>query len=1544
MAFPVESITPLTFNQWVAYQSTIIPGSEQREYTQYLIKWYKDKTAQKLIKETSLKQDYIQLVKDLSFLFGQAEKDDFLANIDYSNDEELIFSIPFFARKLKEISKVLTAKRESVKQAKLKYNLVGSNHGLETLLYEYLLKGFTKREGTITQVPALPIQNIFPELSAIKDNFYIEIEELHDPSNYHDSDPSVDIEEYVSLSDVLDTPPFNDHSLTNEQVLNLLSSRFFPRVAATPLSHVFFSYLSGLNLNTLDETENLQIISNEIAGSQKYLGETVYGLTAIRLREITSADDVLTLNLEQGNNWFYWPSGNQIIEPYNFNNYFQPILINDSSFITCSATGGSDFSNSDLIFTDKNGTVEGAWLKGITEENSKAQVQLTIPNGTTKEFMFPFVGFKLSTRGLGWDGYSFDDRYNQQFNLLPNYQQKQILETYFTSTLPNSAAYPVYLNQTQLRRLGYSNIFFDQADNILKQGKKDYIPNVYSDTLETKPTENAFLYRFLRTDIPVAAGSNSILWPISVLPEDSDTPVTVTENDNLPTKLSEHDPTLSMLGSVGGLTFSSSDIIYRLDSRVGGELEAAWLRSGDVAYLDTTQDVIQVYNTSAIECAVPVNGPVQLGLHFIAKAGEKISFIWCGPDTYADEALHFYSHSPDCPYVKNGPHNYYRNQDFTNPGPLVTPLQYEKCNCRSVKYSPIGHAGTDFTDYNGMADLLFADPQGLGANFAINSWKDTRGYNVYNSPQFSFFQLSKKPNAEYGTYINQPLPEIPRNEIDIRYSAPVGYGSFIDSDEDGIDDRYQRYPGDTGEGEYKFYSDEEVGWGPGKWLTSAGTRMVLKTGRRYTYYRTSLRKGSNEGPYFVAKFAYPKINELLCDGACSDIIFVIDVSLSETYVLETVKAIAKEMYEILLSKNQHQIGIVAFNQSATTISYLSQDEYALKLLSTLLANYGRTNISDALTLARLLLTTTIPEQTTTENDLFRLCKQLNATIASCGAGSVNINKPRPECKKRIILFSDGEANENTDTLKAIADLTKEYGIEIYSIDIGVLGLFNNNMETLASSPNTYFNLQQYLLNNDGDGSAFAKFLSRLLADCTPIKPTWCKAVKSANGDWNGTNQISDMTLYSGDFLTYIHRAGVYYTSPTNSASNFYQPGIDFTINIKLNGWDYRTNTYVTSGYGSIFGSKPFWGKAYNIYDETNSFYKESMAFGGQIRFFNDYVPIKQPEISDMVLENGDLIKYTNRSINDIYWQEYIDIKITDYDHRWCKINFYKDISNLSQLLKVNNLDVIAYPSLEPSSLVLESYSQFKPAYYNYYAQNSLTYNQNLYYADRCENSFVIFNTAAVIDPITPYANLDNRFYPTIATVSYPKLAVTKKQVGEYLIPDNLGTSTWRGRGYKNFVDPNRVTVLEAASAEEMFLDVNKYSSRNRGLTKKDQLSPVTTSDVDCGWVMEPYSACGKAGVILGTKENQKFTPYQTGYEILNKNYYGITRQEDSFQFWSPANPAIWNEPIKYPLTFRNELEATTYRNRIDNLLIDKGVMTQWKTDIFGFDYGLFKKI
>jgi len=273
MSAPLNTTSPLTYTTWLKYQSSLNPDSAPELYTEYLHEWYANNTLLTTGNSNALKDNYIQLLKDLSFLFGTKEKDLFLANLDYTNDEEIIFAIPYFVKKLKEICKIFSYKRESVKNAKLKYNLIGSNQGLEKLLYEYILNGFTQKENNITQVPISSLAQYFPALSSVNGNFFIELEELHDSQSYHDSDPSVSINEYFDVEQVYGEIPFEN--LTEQEVLGLLSTRYLSRVSDTPLSRLFNQYL--LEVPTLSTAALSSIatntIYNQIGASQKYLGE-----------------------------------------------------------------------------------------------------------------------------------------------------------------------------------------------------------------------------------------------------------------------------------------------------------------------------------------------------------------------------------------------------------------------------------------------------------------------------------------------------------------------------------------------------------------------------------------------------------------------------------------------------------------------------------------------------------------------------------------------------------------------------------------------------------------------------------------------------------------------------------------------------------------------------------------------------------------------------------------------------------------------------------------------------------------------------------------------------------------------------------------------------------------------------------------------------------------------------------------------------------------------------------------------------------------------
>ena len=336
---PFDTTAPFSYNEWLQYNVTVSPDNSVDLYNEYLRKWYVV-NSQDNQPQNAIKQDYINLLRELQFFFNEEEKNLFLKDIDFNNDVEIIYAIPFFVQKLKEIALSLVRKRHEIKSTKYEYNLIGTQEGVEQLLYNNFLKSFTKSSNT-THISLSTLSNIFPDLTSVNDSFSIQIEDLYDTSIYADQQniPQIAINPLYKI--------FNDF-VTQQTTQEL------------PLSS-YSNYTTAGNLN----------INNFAFANARYLGNTVYGITAIK-QDRDNYDSITNLEISQGNNWFFWPSG-EIYTDININqNIYNEIKINTAAFTLSGATAGSNYTKSDLIFTETYGNIEGAWLRGSTEVNSVA--------------------------------------------------------------------------------------------------------------------------------------------------------------------------------------------------------------------------------------------------------------------------------------------------------------------------------------------------------------------------------------------------------------------------------------------------------------------------------------------------------------------------------------------------------------------------------------------------------------------------------------------------------------------------------------------------------------------------------------------------------------------------------------------------------------------------------------------------------------------------------------------------------------------------------------------------------------------------------------------------------------------------------------------------------------------------------------------------------------------------------------------------------------------------------------------------------------------
>jgi hypothetical protein len=1521
-----DEFKPLSYSEWLA-KNGLSATQDYYEYSKYLREWYNSKK----IPTSNIRKEYVQLLREINYVFGDEKRDRFLSQINFNSREDLINSLPYFTTKIKELAKSFNEKREALKNSKLKYNLTSSNKGIEKLLYEYVLRSFTSKN-KIAPVPYKELTGLVPELKDVNSLFYIEIEELYDKSNYFDQSPSSNVENYVNSTSLLNSFPYKGN-INRNQLLGLLSANVKERGANDPLSKFYQEFLDVQDFeDDILEYDYLNAI-NTIALNEKYMGNDLFGLTAIKTETELTADFTTTLELQQGNNWFFWPSGDKVYSNDNIDNIYSPIDINDSSLVLNGATGGSNFKESDIILTDKKGFIEGAWLMGPRTEYSQRNVSFTVEPNENRRFIWPYTGFNLTKNTNQWRGFLTNDESNKYFYFLSDREKSIILDKYYTTPLPTLSSDNVYLNQTNFYKQGaYSDKTALDSDVIIKQ--KYQVGKFPSSNDLLGETEVAFLYKLEETEIPITNGVNNIVWPLMKLDDDNkNIPLTITNDFCDPIELKNLDVQTCFRGAVAGTNMDESDKIWKLDKRSGKPIEGAWLSNLSINDLNTFENEIPVYNTKATCCEKYIDGPNQNGLYTVVESGQRVSFIWNGEDTPADEVFKYVSHQTNCEY-DDKTRDYYSNQDYSNPSPITNDIDFwNLCTCKAVLYSPIGHKGANVEDFDGMCDMLYADPQGLGEDFDFGGWQDTRCLNYKSSPQFSFYRLNSS-NAN------------------------------------------------------------SVGFGIGSWKTSTNAKMILKTGRRYTYYRTHLKKLDNSGPKFVIMYDYKDQKAKCLSTQPYDIIICVDISQSQKYNLDISEKIVRGI--VTNVSDNVQVGIVTFDSRQIRSSYLSPFPDLLSFLN-IIRDYNendertyRTNIYEAVKFANYLLTTTITEGNKKSIlDFNRICRDVNATIVNAQRVPV-FNQPRTDAIKRIIVISDGNetsdlaktangsllilsyANQIKQNINLISSLetfselndilnpsrndayfindidriyrwngsnwvtTDETPVQIQSIDLGPLSVLNNVMERIATK-GLYFNLQKYLNTNDTDDvEKIVKDIVYRISQCGDIRSRWLKMVRNETGDWIGTDEESDMVLRPNDQIVYEHEGQINYFSPLNEYVSFLMPTTNFIIKAPLRGWDYRTNKYIKDNIIVYKGAKPYWGKAYVKEDVENNFNKELIYMGGHVRWF-DYLPIKQPEVSDMVLRHSDYVEYIRRRPERVKFSQTIRFKQDKNDYRWNKLEFSKQYSNLSRFFKNDSLEYVAKGTFEKSDMVLEEFYEFKPARYNYYARNGFTFSQDLFLLYKCNPTYSQILSGKVLEAKNPYAHFDNVNYPTIALVPYTNNFVTKKQTGHYLLPTKLGVPFFAGLGYNIQIDEAKVFELEQKGIEPIFLDPEKYGPITRGLSNVDNFSPTKVVSIDNRWMMIPYGSGEVSGIITNTKNTQKFTPYQSEFEILGVNQYGVSRPTDQFQFYDQNRR--WNSG---GLNFRGEVSESLYLDRRRKYLVDLGIITTWRTDLFGNNYGLFK--
>jgi hypothetical protein len=241
---PKDYDSPYSFLAFIQYQNftTSDVNVQLKEYQSYVNHWASKKNLKKSEQKSVVRDSYVNLLREITLNFSTEEEKRFILNADFNNDSDLDIVIPFFIQKLKQISFYYNEKREDVKSSLIKYNLKGSNFGVESIVKKIIYEYVQENLNTDKQ-----------ELSSFYNNFDVSVSELYSETDrFYDNpenteytytnkiDPNIFIDIKESIIDAISAYPFyletsNDSilsefqynpSLTGEE-LNYLKNRDF---------------------------------------------------------------------------------------------------------------------------------------------------------------------------------------------------------------------------------------------------------------------------------------------------------------------------------------------------------------------------------------------------------------------------------------------------------------------------------------------------------------------------------------------------------------------------------------------------------------------------------------------------------------------------------------------------------------------------------------------------------------------------------------------------------------------------------------------------------------------------------------------------------------------------------------------------------------------------------------------------------------------------------------------------------------------------------------------------------------------------------------------------------------------------------------------------------------------------------------------------------------------------------------------------------------------------------------------------------------------
>ena len=825
-AIPLDYNRAFTFLEWAAQNATIRDDLKKDAYQKYLERWH----ANRFDKQTNtdiVKNQYKQLIERLQFIFKDDVNFKRLTDVNLDDPYDVELLIPLISKKLRDIALYYAQQRASAKRTKIKYNVAGSEGALEKLFGEYILKNFTNSRYQTTVIEQSAFSTL-PELSAVKTDFKIVIQELFDTNNYFDKN-SQSKSIYENLKANFISEFCNEQS--GQDFYNDLG--VYDVLVNNPLFFDLANYVNDVANMAASATIDLNGIDSnklsEFKATAKYLGTDLYYVSG---GYYVPKTDQLNIDIQAGTNLFYWPSGEFAYGGTNELATYKELPINESKFLTL-GTAATAFEDADKIFINKCGFgIQGAWLqKGSSvpiEDVFKIEIQGSLKCEGRTALRYPFAGRGYFVDDV-WTGIQTNGLINKTY--FTEEELAQLEKLYWNTTINDvaSAAEPVAINDTFLIADGAKpGKLYSEADHfwIRQTTNTNRIEDENPNGVFNNAVNDYWLYKFQKTELPITASAEleeapqaengtHIFWPFESA-QDQETYTGLPSysvhryKTCLPVELASLNVYKEFGAAKAGGTVLDSDVILKLDE-CGVIKDAAILLGEEVKNFNSTswgEFVFPNRRLDSFNYSIS-SGYVQPGLVFKATPNLVAPFIWqANGDKFGDiadvpdvninnlKAFRGVKHEPNCTYYNDDVKSifYYRDEI----------AKATKCTCKAINHSPLGHKGNRIDNFDSLTDLVFeiTNPKDLN-KFDIDEWRDSLGRPWANSDRIAYFKL--------------------------------------DTDN----------------------KDKDVGWGSGQWVTPNGGIFYLRPGVAYGYYRNGRLAcvSDNEELFLIINHQYCSINE-----------------------------------------------------------------------------------------------------------------------------------------------------------------------------------------------------------------------------------------------------------------------------------------------------------------------------------------------------------------------------------------------------------------------------------------------------------------------------------------------------------------------------------------------------------------------------------------------------------------------------------------------------------------------------------------------------------